>query len=100
MVSYTEALSSQQVAIGGQKLLPAVPSGSTIKWRYKTSQFDGSFSGGYTTESTSAEVSCGTPASASQATCSWRCKYNYVLDNRNQSIVHYFKVQYKVNGGA
>ena len=102
-VSYTEALSSQQVAIGGSETVTiAVPSGSTIKWRYKTSQFDGSFSGGYTTESTSAEVSCGTPAaSASQATCSsGDANITMSLDNRNQSIVHYFTKHFTTKSGA
>ena len=102
-VDYTVAESSKAVSINdSETVTQSVASGKAIIWRYKTSKTDGSFSGSYTTLSASDTVSCATPAaSGSQGSCSsGSVNISMELDNRNQSIVHHFKVEYSTDGGS
>ena len=102
-VDYTVAESSKAVSINdSETVTQSVASGKAIIWRYKTSKTDGSFSGSYTTLSASDTVSCATPAaSGSQGSCSsGSANISMELDNRNQSIVHHFKVEYSTDGGS
>ena len=101
--SYSVAESSKAVSINGSETVTqSVASGKAIIWRYKTSKTDGSFSSSYTTLSASDTVSCATPAaSGSQGSCSsGSANITMELDNRNQLIVHHFKVEYSTDGGS
>ncbi len=97
--SYQTHSSGASVSVsknGSSGLTQSVPNGSTITWQYRTSQFNGTFSGSYTAISASSTVSCTTPAaSASAASCSSGSgNITMTLDNSDQGAANYFKVQY------
>ena len=74
-----------------------------IRDRYRTSQYDGSFSGSYTAIAESDSVVCSTPAASAAQTNSCSSgddNITITLDNRNQLASYHFKVEYSTDGGT
>ena len=109
-VVHTDAQEADNLTIPGDgtgtTLTASVPDGSSIQWRYKSSDTSGDWSGlSYVTDSdmNSSTVVCSNPVSfsISQAlgTCSGGSNTSTLTITNNESSASHFYVEYKIDSG-
>ena len=109
-VVHTDAEEADNLSIDGDgsstTLTASVPDGSSIQWRYKSSNRSGNWSGlSYVTDSdmNSSPVDCSNPVSfsISQAlgTCSGGSNTSTLTITNSESTASHFYVEYKIDSG-